>query len=229
MDLPTELRLHIAGYALVSQKPLTWYWSEYTETNKSGSFRHFKQTTALTRVCRQVRAETVGIVWKVNELHFQSQHFGPAYWELTGASSVRLALVSSTIALLLFFQRVGPSVYTKLPSVIFGLWTSPVHFDIESFNVLDSVAKLLPPGSLKLQYCGWGVFNVKEDTVAEFIDLFVATGRELRLAFETIGLELAGRNWRVVSAMRESDKKMFRDNMTPEMHREALEWAEHEF
>jgi len=226
MDLPTELRLYIAEYALVSQKPLTWYWSEYTKTNKTGSFHNIERVTALTRVCRQLYAETTGIVWKVNELQFQPRQSRRSFWAIEDQNGNENFLLATSTALLLFLQRVGPSVSTRLPSVVFGLWKSLLFLKKEDFAVMDTIAELLPPRSLKLHFRYWGVRDPEHD-VGDFVHWFMIAGRDIGGLLARLDLKPVERKWRIFPNLEDSNKKHLEENLSTDMFQLALEWIEH--
>jgi hypothetical protein len=47
MDLPAELRLLIAEYALPADQPLVWHWINWTKINRTGTIMTIEQHTGL--------------------------------------------------------------------------------------------------------------------------------------------------------------------------------------
>lgn len=67
MDLPLELRNIVARYAHAADEPLDFKWLLYTPTKKIGTMDGLDQLTALTRVSKTLREETLDLVWRLNE------------------------------------------------------------------------------------------------------------------------------------------------------------------
>ena len=67
MDLPVELRNIVARYAHAADEPLDFKWLLYTPTKKIGTMDGLDQLTALTRVSKTLREETLDLVWRLNE------------------------------------------------------------------------------------------------------------------------------------------------------------------
>jgi hypothetical protein len=83
MNLPTELRIMIAEYALSYDKGLEWIWKKEQGGSRTGRLRiadksmdpegrYFPQDYAFNPLClsRQLRTETAWLCFKVNEITF---------------------------------------------------------------------------------------------------------------------------------------------------------------
>ncbi|KAH6643533.1 hypothetical protein C7974DRAFT_407271 [Boeremia exigua] len=66
MDLPTEIRAIIAGYAFKSDQMLVFRWLERRSTGWVGVFEGTEELTALARTCKQAHSELSHMVWKIN-------------------------------------------------------------------------------------------------------------------------------------------------------------------
>jgi len=221
MDLPVELRLMIAEYALVSAKPLTWYYSEYTPKRRAGSFKHLSQATALTRVCRQLHHETAGLVWKLNTVHFNQQHFDYVYWGTNGPDSSDMS--GCFDALRLFTQSAVHAANTR--EIVFDLQSSIWRYHISLYNLLEKWATNVSPAILKVTYSPWGFFDTKattEDTVERFMSL----GRQILHKLHDKGFGKATRHWRVFPVLTDVGRRKLKTYMEPSKFRLALEWIE---
>jgi hypothetical protein len=74
MDLPVELRIKIAKYALTSEHSLPFRWVQNSASDWVGTFYGLDKLTAFTRVSTQAYGEFKDLVWVVNEFMFD-----PAY------------------------------------------------------------------------------------------------------------------------------------------------------
>ncbi|OAL43732.1 hypothetical protein IQ07DRAFT_665821 [Pyrenochaeta sp. DS3sAY3a] len=75
LDLPVELRIMIAEYALTDTDELDWSWTSCVSGSRSGTFLSKRNVrlvdlTALRRVSKQLCTETAGLVWKWNTFNF---------------------------------------------------------------------------------------------------------------------------------------------------------------
>lgn len=105
MGLPPELRLHVASYALVAQKPLTWRWTKLIgpARGRIGSFENFEEAEALTRVSRQLHAVLSPLIWEVNTFEFNHIRMG---------DDLRITALSESCSL--FTRSMSPYQLAKL-------------------------------------------------------------------------------------------------------------------
>lgn len=98
MDLPPELRIEIAKYAMSGDEPLKWTYTTYNYYRKVGTFKCLDQLTSLRRVSKQLYQETSGLAWKCNEYEFDGHNFGVAYifaeFDMRGSNPVDALFVA---------------------------------------------------------------------------------------------------------------------------------------
>ncbi len=70
MDLPVEIRLMIARYAVKADKDMNFHWLYYCPTKRRATFEDLERLTALTRTCEQIRTEISSMAWETNTFHF---------------------------------------------------------------------------------------------------------------------------------------------------------------
>jgi hypothetical protein len=80
MNLPVEIRVMVAGYALHNEDEIWWRWAEAERKPRSfvGSFRTSfnKNPNPLALTCRQLNQETRSLHLKVNNLNFDDYPHG---------------------------------------------------------------------------------------------------------------------------------------------------------
>jgi hypothetical protein len=105
LDLPAELRLEIAEYVATYDQHLDWRLLLDNSWPLFECFLGLQQLNVLTQVCRQLRAETTGIVWKINPIHIYGMDIGD---DFTCSSS--LQCIEQAEALRHFLENVDKEV-----------------------------------------------------------------------------------------------------------------------
>lgn len=109
MDLPTELRIIIAEFALTYDGGLEWFWTTPPNGTRLGRLKSVSSSypitwgTQLNSLClsRQLRQETDGMLLEVNAVHFeksvmdnyQVDRYSNAFDEITGDITLFLSRV----------------------------------------------------------------------------------------------------------------------------------------
>jgi hypothetical protein len=143
MDLPTELRLCIAEYALISSlgHELFWHWSVNAyacERKVVGCLLNLDAITPLRLVSRQIYKETEGLVWKVNTFYFDEDDLGLSHWERFG--SPRGAVEQ---AFKYFVRNVGSKATSHIRSLVFKVCVQDWGLWLKTF--LDWLTELIEP------------------------------------------------------------------------------------
>ncbi|OSS49470.1 hypothetical protein B5807_05475 [Epicoccum nigrum] len=84
INLPLELRLIVARYALTADDPLDLKWLQYLPTKKLGTFKKLDQLTTLTRASKNIYNETLDLVWRLNSFDFRYESNDGAMKEKIG-------------------------------------------------------------------------------------------------------------------------------------------------
>jgi hypothetical protein len=233
MDLPAELRLLIAEYALVAEEPLAWHWVEWTPTYKSVTFMNINNHNGLTRVSRQLRAELRPAFWKVNTFEFDEAMLSrPHHPEPRNQTKVQVIAIIAE-AYRFFVAQARWTVVPSLRAVDFRMgfvdhslraWPSWPDKMPPIGRHLDDLAQLAPNIRLRL-LDGWWTMEENcinfEQALSQFLYVGgVMKGRELADAGET-------RSWKLLPVLvkRDSDWLLKNSKASADAAR-ALEWVE---
>jgi hypothetical protein len=218
----------------VSPNPLTWFWSEYGPTRLAGSFRHIEDATSLRRVCRELYDETVGLVWKVNTLHFETTHFGPVYSDAQGSIRANLDLQECILAFHAFLDGEGISVRCiDLRSVVFSLAALPCWVDNDKslgdneriIKAMGDIMTRLPHGTLKLRFLCWGHLG-SQHPMELFADDFFSLRDYILEGMSDLGWDLVDRTWRVFPVTKDADRQYLKNILESDDYQGVLGYIE---
>jgi len=118
MELPTELRLMIAEYALASEEGLFWYWKAKYYAKRVGAFidrQTYDRDHHITRLClsRQLRQETSNLWTRVNTVHFDGSQ--DAY------TSSRTSAMSAVEDYEYFIRHHTKRTLSRIPTVVINV------------------------------------------------------------------------------------------------------------
>jgi hypothetical protein len=123
MDLPVELRLEIAEYAMTADFLFYWRWKRRA---LAGSFdldhdfrgrRVVKYLNALSLVSRQLHIETKGIVWKMNTFSFDQDVLEERRHERL-PNDVENEDIHPVVEALQFVLKMLPSTLKIFPTIV---------------------------------------------------------------------------------------------------------------
>jgi hypothetical protein len=189
MDLPTEIRLCIAEYALLSSpgKELTWKWSESAlklDDKIVGYFTNLGAITPLRLVSRQIYKETEGLVWKVNTLYFNELDLEGFHWQSFGT-------LDGTVeqAFEYFVRNVGSKASSYIRSLVFKIYRPDNEwFLYGEFDSLNELFKPFPAAQVQIYDLIWPTYRIA----------FWETGHKYKDELAKVGYgDKNGRNWRV--------------------------------
>lgn len=229
MDLPVELRLSIAEYALTADGLLRWTWLSQSEDGKlSGTFDGLEELTSLSRVSRQLRAETLTLVWKINTLIFEDPryHLYPDE-DITSPFENGLAAISKAVDLVVCHEQ--QDCANNVREAIFKLAASD-EFDFVDYSTVSSLAELAEyfhNARIEIRDDVWDIYitnTLKTSRRQREIDRFMSRGHNIQTMLSTCGLDSPWRSWRIMPNLRgDGEERLRRHLSTPELER-VLDW-----
>jgi hypothetical protein len=224
MDLPTELRLNIAKYALASGVSREWRW-KCTSSEVVGSFSDKDNSRALCQVSRQLHRELTFIYWNVNDFDFTGACMSRmcALPEPEGPEEVR----HNTGSYMFFLKHANTDILRALRYVTFRttLWGTPFE-RVKALRYIDTLPKLASHVQIKVEDDYWsliGFYSTEKVAISEFI----SKGRTRESELETAGLaERCKRQWRLFPFLTESDRSFFKDEASSADLATILKWAD---
>ena len=152
MDLPVELRNIVARYALTADEPLEFKWLLYTPTKKIGTFEKLDQLTALNRVSKSLRRETMDLVWRLNDVSFKynlamGSHIDPSFWRYHEIGAIKEAMG-------VVFHNLSP---ISLPPISIQLLCRTLGGEPQ---LLTAIEDLVTSYSLPEPKAVWKVFDI---------------------------------------------------------------------
>jgi hypothetical protein len=239
IDLPVELRLRIAEYALAQDEPLRWYWSTYQSDKKVGSFQGIEELTALSRVSQQLYSETANIVWKVNTVAFQytclGDAFHAAFWSLPSfMRTIRKETLDVSMSYRFFLSKVPDIIRKNLKTAIFCILLPPITDDIAfHLHFLSGLAKLTPYMRIVIQATNWSVHQAtlvgsKHTITTSYahVDDFWRTGLDLELFMHSFAPKGDPRNWLLYPTCH-GDLSVLKGYLKEDLLHRALGWHAH--
>ncbi|KAF2027184.1 hypothetical protein EK21DRAFT_115077 [Setomelanomma holmii] len=197
MDLPVELRLLVAEYVLQNHETLLWFWGRSVRTGVyKGTFKKLDTLTAITRVSRQLYAETKNLVRNLNTFEFCEWMLGAIYeYE--------------------FFVKWAPRTTRELDNTIhFQMGTDdPTSTLYDTLKTIAAFACETPTAQFTFRYDAWSLSRALETDMAPFTveDVFDAfKARRLEIQDLKAASLSSGqvRNLRVMSASDEKGRQI---------------------
>jgi hypothetical protein len=195
MDLPLELRNIVARYALTADRPLRFKWLQYTPKEKIGTLHGIDQLTALNRVSKSLRRETMDLVWRLNDFYFSESvasdhHIDPSLRRGCGIEVIEEAIRG-------FFHRMST---TSLPRIPIQLGCSTVNGKVRFLTEIDdlvtSCSTLEPRVEWKVFDFSWS-FNCRESGFETTYAIFAEGAKTLRQALARFDATIQLRSWRL--------------------------------
>jgi hypothetical protein len=231
MDLPTELRVRIYEYVLYESEGLNWIWLTRHDSVKIGCFKELRSRkhgkpsyaypdrAAIARVCKQVHAETRGLVFHLNTLYFKG---GPSNLFPPGLTT-SLSEYQNFRALALFLPVTAALSIRLRVSAGMGLESTLKSLDRQE----DEFRNI----EIRLEVLSWYLvptLNVEElsddDDSTREIDEFYERGREMLetvLSHQSLAPNVC---WRVLPANTVTDCKLLVGAVSPEEYEIACKW-----
>jgi len=235
MDLPTELRLRIGEYTLLSDTPLYWVWKSYGSAfyHKIGTFKGLEELTALTRACRQLRSELAGMVWGVNEFWFDDELFGQAYnYSNAGFFSAYRPAIPEAHGL--FLRNLPSSSQQSLRYITISVDAelSILHAGPFIINWISNMASKTPGALFQVELGTWSfradisgymypVYGVRAIDLG--VQQFIRKGQLLMNRLAALGLNASNRNWKFFPSFRK-DYRGFERYLDGSNRQMVLDW-----
>jgi hypothetical protein len=228
MDLPIELRVHIAEYALTSEEPLYWYWTYFGSGEEVGRFNGLMRLTALCRVSKQLHAELWPVVWKVNTFSFEEDNFGMSYLRHIIHSQVphgpfgpRIVNVSDAYD---FFLRKTPDqrlgFYHSISIVI--SWSGDSFDRQDFFYYLEAFTHESLTAHVKLQPDNW----ISPTPSATSVSAFMHLGRKIEAEVsDRVNYTDKPRYWRVFPSSTENVHVRLQDFLSEAELQQVQDWS----
>jgi hypothetical protein len=228
MDLPVELRLHIAEYSLKTDVVLCWEWPEYKKTPNSstfvGKFAEPDHLRALCQVSCQLHRELASVVWKVNDFEFIKGVLGDWFGCLSFSEVEKCMHLQE--AHQFFAVQASTQTLQALRSVIVGLnyygTTTERH---ELLNIMNAMAQVMP--HVRHQFQSWWSWSLRfnEFNYEVGSQMFVEYGRSIISDLTSAGFK-SERNWKIHPNLCEEDHEWLERRMDDRNAILALQWLQ---
>ena len=199
MDLPTELRLMIAEYALTSDEPLHWIWLEHGPIEDHGrchgTFEGLERLTSLSRVSRQLHNETARLVWKSNNFLFDETKFG-GVWSEEPYHAFDTDVNALSYVHEFFLRVAGSDIAGLLRSITLTLSFYDYQHDFKS---IQKLAEVTPNARLKICHRNLELVHtghLSSERVEALIHDYMSTLRDIQAALASYSTT-AERKWKV--------------------------------
>jgi hypothetical protein len=196
MDLPLELRNIVARYALTAEKPLEFKWLQYTPSKKISTLDGLDQLTALTRVSKSLRIETMDLVWRLNDFYFPRDV--ASNWRID-ASLRNRKIGAIEEAMRVFFHRLSTISLRKIPIQLECLTMSGhTEYLTEIENLVTSYSLLEPRAEWKVCEISWMLYCHQTGLATTYTyTRFMEKANTLRQALARFDETIQLRRWRV--------------------------------
>lgn len=232
MDLPTELRIMIAEYALTDKDELNWYWKDFTF--RSGIFMSKSKVrlvdlTALSRVSKQLYEETAGLVWKWNRFNFglgfsfSDYKSHRSYWNRFGHELLEAELE-------FFLQKAPPKVIGCIRNI--SMLVKPDHTVawpwFWTHGLAAGLIQQLPYiAHVKIIMVQWTLDGDTPD-----LDEFIEHGRQVLGHLQTRLVAGKERKWRVFPDLKYYERTLLEQEIKKREMKaadieEVMGWVEH--
>jgi len=248
MELPVELRVMIAEYALSHEPGIFWTWTNYNEGEKSGKFvepsgigiHDSKPCNPFSLVCKQLAYETRNITYKVNTLNFDSGNTTnpevPGYKSFPHSHTKSFSNAANAWE---HFRKLAP------PSVLAAVSNVDLSFCIyvnrrteDGANEYPELLQFADIASqsphIKFQfYPFWNLPDFfddeeEEEGLEELAQEFLDYGHRLERGLSKALLNAPGRTWRVrTDVIDEEDRlRRFKGRISTQDWKDAKRWIE---
>lgn len=224
MDLPTEIRVMIAKYALKYENGLIWRWMEQPDGRRIGRFCDPRVIDAckgdfghpVDKLClsRQLYQETAQMWFTINVLCFDGNHSHLSNYQWT--PTIKLALSDWT-----FFLSHGSAINAiKLDFTIYGHSVEKYPTELLKLSALTMSSLHI---NLRLIDFGWHVGQRTRRGVLDFMKHGTTNLTSSRLD-ELVGAE---RRWRVFpTVFTRYELQVAAQNFSEDEHQLMLDWIE---
>ncbi|KAJ8110390.1 hypothetical protein OPT61_g6759 [Boeremia exigua] len=198
MDLPTELRLMIAQYALQADNALEFCWLDHSPILRRATFAGLEKLNALTRTSKQIYSELGSMVWDINTFGFEVHNINHYLGRTHPLKSVsEYELVFEAIR---FLVGNGKGQMLKSISVtlsISGLRLTP-NSSTSDFPGIPSLTRMIPHAQWRIFDDEWPVLGSRKPLTQSQGVRFKNHGRNLvaRLLLNDHAASTT-RNWRI--------------------------------
>ncbi|KAH6643534.1 hypothetical protein C7974DRAFT_407272 [Boeremia exigua] len=227
MDLPIELRVEIARYALASDEPLSFQWSYGAEKELIGSFRGLEELTALTRVSKQLHTELANITWTVNT-HFRFDSIASdEVQEDYDYDDVDVDQNNIMVdkALVYFSKVIVNACFSKTLFIIVKYYLRH-HREYKHFREhMSSLAKQLP--MVKWTVIN-GLWNLTSECVKRTVLIadFMSRGRQAASELAKLDADGIPRNWNLLPLIIGGHRTQIKQKLLAAGFEEAAEWMD---
>lgn len=213
MDLPVELCLQIAEYAMSSNATHEWRWLSRQAGKQVGKFKGLHQVTALSRVSRKLYSETACLGWKLNRFVFKECLLGEDYAAVPGLDDPNRnkKVVSSAFDAYSFFKnKVSLKTLESIGVITLQAKGATSSIGKRHCRRLRQLATEMPTVQFRLELLDWDYYGYELDdednrtltqnwrSVADFF----THGYQLRRWLGDNGYFVPSRNWRVFPTTR---------------------------
>jgi hypothetical protein len=227
MDLPAELRVQIARYALADGSTKEWRWLVYTPTKVVGTFRGLTQVGPLCQVSRQVNREMRAICWNVNDFAFTAYCMNYFYPE--DSEDEEAGILGVFEAYEFFLRGISTEVSSALRSVIFstdleiGVGALDRHADV--FRRIHQLSQLKPHVQIKVTVQDWILFtSYDSDCWLDHCD-FLTTGFNWVDELDAAGFaDRSKRAWKLFPLFEPPDQHWLESRLDESDVELALDW-----
>ncbi|KAH7392432.1 hypothetical protein DE146DRAFT_758153 [Phaeosphaeria sp. MPI-PUGE-AT-0046c] len=209
MDLPIELRLRIAEFALASEEPLEWYWSTYEDDKRVGSFKDLDRVTGLARACRQLYTDISSFVWKVNVLRFGKYCLGEACYDSRLGLAGNHDKVETSRFLYVyeashfFLRNISSTCLKQVRGLTFKVgmpYEEPLTSEV--FQSIARISKMIPSAKIRLEVINWfhmGKMQLHRQWAlpSKSTLRFMTRARQIEASLAAIDFQTEKRNWRI--------------------------------
>lgn len=237
MDLPVELRIEIAKYALTSERPLRFTWLAYTPDKRIATFKGLEKLTALTRVSKQVRAETSKLVWSLNttfKFDILGIYRGPSYRHF-GAGPLKWAALEEAVAFTMlkgpssirYVQKIQLELSCYDPRARPGSWKALQLFA----QSMESLSRYAPKVRWEVCTADWvirkeDIFQDPKNSWSDSVESFESDGRRLARALAKLDATGVTRNWKVFPYTKTKDRDQIKHGLAAAGVKEGEAWID---
>ncbi|KAF2655663.1 hypothetical protein K491DRAFT_414336 [Lophiostoma macrostomum CBS 122681] len=227
MDLPPEIRLMIAEYALSHPDELCWYWTTPKSDGPkmpAGGFHYDRSGISLNNplasVCKQLQDETKDIVFKVNSLLFHP-------WRMNVRRGDRLSLRHIVAAFRYFVENSTPGVLACCHTISISLILGWLDDEPNLLNEWSALVQMVPNIEIRCLPVGWDLTDNYFQGYEEIIMEFMGRGQGLEQRLRDLRYQSFGRALRFYPACPVAQIKKYSQYLSHADVQIAYGWFEH--
>lgn len=230
MDLPIELRIHIAEFVLTPDTPLVFRWVSCQNGTLIGTFAGMEELTALTRVSKQLHAELADIALACNTtftFDFDPSEGLPFMLTDNGDDN------EETLNSVLSFGRAKANTYRARQITLLLLYDFVPDFGHRDLNyeledlarTVTSVTRHMPKVQFKVFHYGWSIYRTSLKSIKD-VDNFRKAGHKFAAALARCDASAAIRTWKIYPDHFEDERTEVKQALTAAGIEEAEKWID---